>query len=349
MSTMSHNPRGVRGLPSGTRRLQVPGGGVVATHKWTMDQYLSYDAINAGMIHTALNDSAKHANRPPEHPRATSKSLSFGTLEHMAVLEPSRVEESYLIWESEYKGGEVVGARWSEKKGEWTGGKVKAPGQARPKSGQAWDDFESLAGSKGRTICTDKEMDRALEVAKIAREAKSTSDQRRSAEILADPTLQTEVSITFKHPITGAECKIRADGMTDTLGFDLKCWERPVMRPAQLWKQAHNLGYETKSALYSDGIEVETGRRRDFALMFVQVVWPFEVAVLIAGPDYLEAGRRNCVAGIQLIQSCRESGYWPGAMTGEFFMKRPRYADSDFEESGDGDVVINTGGQAAWE
>lgn len=319
-------------------------------HIWTMAEYLAYEAINAGGIHTVLGDSPLHLNRPPEHPRKESKSMGFGTLEHKAVLEPDKVDSSYLIWESEYKGGELIGARWSEKKQDWVGGKLKTAGDTRPKNGQAWNDFESLAASHGRAICTDKEMDRALDIANRARAAKSTPGQRRTAEILADPTLQTEVSITFIHPSTGAECKVRVDGMTDSLGFDLKCWERPAMRPAQLWKQAHNLGYERKAALYEQAIEVETGKPREFALAFVQVVWPFEVAVLTAGPEYLEAGRRDCEAGIRLIQQCRADGYWPGCMEGEFFMKRPHYADADYEDAGeDGALVMNTGGQAAWE
>ncbi len=306
-------------------------------HDWTMAEYLAFDALSSSGVHCLAKKSPKHFR---EAAFRQSKAMAFGSLQHMALLQPGLVDASYAQWSTTYERDELVGARPSKRDvNKLVGGVQKRAGDRRPKSGKIYDAFEAEALLAGLEVCTDVDMAAARATADRVRNHADLpafgdrSARRGAGPIVTHPELRVEVSRTFVHPGSGLLCKMRPDGETPELTFDIKCWTRELMTPHKVWSQAYSLGYETKAAWYQDGRRLSGGGDVPFVLIFVQVVPPYEVAVLdCLEAGYLDLGRQTCEAGIARFVECSASGYWPGCMDGITHMQLPPYADFDNEE-----------------
>ena len=200
-----------------------------------------------------------------------------------------------------------------------------------PRRGRAWTEYRDAHSDT--TIMTRAEADRA----------QSCADAVLSCDRATDLLLAgaSEEPITWTDAETGRACKGRPDhagGRT----IDLKT--TAVFEPRRFASLAARLGYHCQLAFYDDGrYAVGHEINGDPALIVVQSDPPHDVVVYDAGPDVIEAGRREYRRLLRLLIHCEQSDDWPGVARGQavrLCLPEWAYADPD-----DGAVAITIGGE----
>lgn len=125
---------------------------------------------------------------------------------------------------------------------------------------------------------------------------------------------QPERTILFDHPLTGTPSKAKPDWDSvehNGLIVDLKT--ALDASPAAFAKAAINHWYHVQTAWYLDAYLVETGEMpKGFVFIVVENTPPHEVAVYYAPPEMIQLGRRIYEPVLELYESCRQAGRWPG-------------------------------------
>lgn len=136
---------------------------------------------------------------------------------------------------------------------------------------------------------------------------------------LAGPILTapgaSEVSMWWTDPVTGVECKGRADRVVVAGGqhflVDLKTVGQSSA-PAAFARQAASLGYHLQASFYTDGYEAITGERPVFLNVVAEAKEPHLVSVVQLDDEALDIGRARYLDALATYQRCVESDVWPG-------------------------------------
>lgn len=191
----------------------------------------------------------------------------------------------------------------------------------KDRKGIEWAAFE--AAHAGLTILKTAEFEHARAMAEAVK-----------ASPLAQPYLRDdavfEVTVEWEDPITGLACKARPDILRPLVLADLKTAASIDAR--RFGYQAHRLGYACQLAHYAAGIKATYGwLPQKVALIVVEKVPPYEVAVFEVGEEDLQRGAEEVAALLQSVAACEESGVWPGRYAEAVPLSMPSFVDGELE------------------
>jgi len=254
------------------------------------------DYVDIPRVHnTALKQIAESPLRYQHylrHGQPSKDILRRGHAAHTATLEPKRFLEEYALWK----------------------GKVR--------NGKVWDAFRDALN--GRVDITPKEYDTATAIGEAVR-----------THPIAGPYFvkgAPEVTILWTEPVTGTQCKARADWIDSTM-VDLKTTGQ--IAPFRFLRAAYNLDYHVQAALYVDGYKTITGETLPFVLAVVESKPPHEIIVYRMPEEILEAGREEYLNRLERLQHCIATDSWPGRCEVEMTFQLPAYAYDHEDDDAD--------------
>lgn len=120
-----------------------------------------------------------------------------------------------------------------------------------------------------------------------------------------------ERSVYWKCPKTGLLLRCRPDWWTSTNWLvDLKSTDDAS--PREFARSVANWRYHVQDAMYTDGVELATGKRpRAFAFIACEKKPPYAVAVYVLGVPSSDCGRIEYQRNAQTLANCLESGKFP--------------------------------------
>lgn len=127
-----------------------------------------------------------------------------------------------------------------------------------------------------------------------------------------------EVACFWRDDKTGAPCKAMLDRVIETPHadyiVDLKTTR--CAHPRMFLSDAARYGYHIQAGMYVDGWRSARGVPKNkpvhYRLIAQEKQDPYPVVVYAVGDEWLDAGRTIYRAQLELAESCRKSGKWPG-------------------------------------
>lgn len=263
------------------------------SHGIYLNGEVDYDllvAVNQSSLKPLIHKSPKHYLHRMQNRSVSTRSQFRGTAAHSAVLEPEKFASDYVVF----------------------GGPRRA--------GKVWDAFEEEHASK--TILKADEYEAAL------------AFQRA---VLNDPVAgryfagagDNEATMYWRDPLSGMDCKARADRITVVDGqpviVDLKSTKDPS--PKWFGRDAANYLYHLQAAFYSDGYELITQMLPRYVIVAAELSAPNDVVVYALDEETLAIGREEYRSALKKLAECREAESWPGLGGGmEHPLELPRWA-----------------------
>lgn len=255
------------------------------------------DYLNApGMSSSGL----KLITRSPAHYRAArdeledeeSDALEFGSLLHLAVLEPDTYFRHRMV-RPKFDGRTKVGKAGLA---EWEACLPAGAVEVR----EEWDE-------------------------KLTRMA-----ERIYEHPVASPLLQTgirEGTFFWLDPATGVRCKGRPDFLSHNKRVFVDLKTAKDARPDAFSRAAWQYRYDVQAAHYCAGAEATGIARPDmFAFLVQEKEPPFEVMVYTCGLSVLGVGSQWRQDALMRYAGCLESGMWPGYTTTAQVLELPSWA-----------------------
>lgn len=210
-------------------------------------------------------------------------------------------------------------------------------GPCNDKRVKEWKDFERdvrAAVGYGVDCITPDQRDLALAQAESVRSNAEIAALMRHGE--------AEVSAYWVDPITGVRCRCRPDFRSGTgkrrkssILIDLKGYGDA--RADEFALQVARMGYARQAAYYSDGYEIASGHPVvGFLFVVVENVYPFAAAAYMLPEEWLDYGRREYRALLDLYAQCRTSNVWPGPSDGIQLLPVPHWIARKANESTQG-------------
>lgn len=226
------------------------------------------------------------------HEPTSRPALILGNAAHCKVLEPDRFGTTYRIWD-----------------------KRSESGRAAPRSGKAWDLFESQARTDDFDVLTIDQADAAEAIARAVRSEKAAMRYLQAGE----------PEVTMQWEMQGRACKGRVDWLAFERGQPVLVGLKTTRdcRPFYFGRQAADLEYAQQWAFYFNGYYTLTGVKPKVVEIVVENTAPYAVAVYVITDDIIFKGEEEY--GKQLIQfdACEKSGRWPGPVPFEAELELP--------------------------
>jgi len=201
-------------------------------------------------------------------PRKKTPSLRWGSLVHTIILEP-----------------QLVGTEWA----------VMPEGLDKGKGAKAREEEFEMA-SIGKEIVSHDEYVQLCNIAKAVQE-----DTEASALLSGEGV--NEASFFWTDPITGIEMRCRPDRYRED-GLIVDAKTTPSIEHFAFRRSCWEFGYDRQSALYTDGIEIATGKKpTGFAFIAIEGKEAPEifVQVFVMTEADIEIGRRRYRKGLDLM------------------------------------------------
>jgi hypothetical protein len=218
------------------------------------------------------------AHMAGELKREPSKAMMLGTMAHLAVLEPQKLDTAF-VEKPEGKEGDF-----------------------RTKEGKEWK------AKMGNTPILDADEARAVRGIRD-----SIAANKAARELLAET--QSEVALFAEHR-TGLWIKGRVDALK--VVDDMECVICDVKTTSAgadyntFSRQAASLNYHVSAAWYIHLAGLNGLPPCRFYWIAVEVAPPYAVAVYEIAPDALELGASLMSGALELIAQCEDAGVWPG-------------------------------------
>jgi hypothetical protein len=263
--------------------------------------YAAVDALNASKI-VQMRRSPMYYRWALTHPSPETAATMLGTLIHRMVLEPSVIND-IAVWKPEEK--------------------------MKVRNGHKWDAYKEA--NVGKTILTEKEYEQVLETSACAL-------SHQPIARYANAEGPTEVSMFWRHPVTGRRMKARIDKLipeSHTI-FDLKStYDCQSYRFGSI---SYRLGYHIKIAHYAQGYETLTGVRPTCRIGAIESNAPHESTVYRITEDVLKQGWEELENLVGRITECENreaelrkkkmpvSHAWPAEVVEETDLMLPTWA-----------------------
>lgn len=246
----------------------------VVINKFHLDmtdaQYRELPGINQSTLKEARRSMA-HYRHAVDTPREDCSAFQVGRCFHSFCLEPDEFLANVVVYD----------------------GKVRR--------GANWDDFQEE--NEGKEILTVSEM---------------AMVEGMGAAVLAHPVASgliamaqlVEAAATWIHPATGMLCKMKIDGLTEDVIFDLK--STADASPREFQRSIATYGYHLQAAHYQDGVQEILGSALPFVYICVEKESPHMVAVYELDDASVMEGKRLCDGLMAQIKACDDLGVWPG-------------------------------------
>jgi hypothetical protein len=202
-----------------------------------------------------------------------SDSFTLGTAAHMAVLEPEKFKEEYVIY----------------------------PGR---RQGKAWEEFESKAIRSGKTVLNATEYGKAVGIKNAVRANK------RADELLSGGKAEVAMVWTLGGGTPyETKCKGRADYIGSVIA-DLKSTQN--CSPREFARSCVKYGYLGQAAWYTDGYEALTGQRLPYYIVAVESNAPHLVTPYRVPEHLLAIGRDQYQTLLGKLDYCKRNNFWGG-------------------------------------
>ena len=212
-----------------------------------------------------------------EHPEPTTPSLLFGQLLHAMALQPETVEEQFAIVP-----------------------KV----DLRTKAGkETFAQFEAEAENK--TVVTADMYQQATEMCEALNRNEFVQKLLKG---------EKEKAFFWNDDLTGEPCKCRVDCLTE-LGDNLIIVDFKTTENAEteaFIKSAIKYGYDFQSAMYSKGVEVNTGKKPLFVFIAIEKKPPYAINILQADELFIRRGYDLFREYIGIYHDCKTTDNWWG-------------------------------------
>lgn len=208
-----------------------------------------------------------------------SKSMKFGTLCHLAILEPERFKKLFVL---------------------------SPKFDLRTKIGKEDKEIFMLELSPGAVVLDAEEYENLMGV------IDAILNHEEARGIFTEGVV--ERSGFFRDPKTGILCRARHDFISTKEGMslfvDLKTAKDSSYDGFQ--KQIFNLRYDIQLAMYREAIKEITGSYPEISgWVVVENKRPYEVAIFVADEAILEVGTRWYGHCLDRLKSCIDSGKFP--------------------------------------
>ena len=239
-------------------------------------EYRKHPAISRSELFK-IKESPEKFKYYQEHPEAPTPSLIFGQLLHSMVLQPETTPELFAA----------------------------APQiDRRTKEGKAaCAIFEEEAGDK--TIVS------ADMVAQAAEMCAALDANEFVRKLLKG---KKEVEFFWNDELTGEECKCRIDCLTEVgdslVIVDLKSTDNAETEA--FMRSAIKYGYDFQSAMYSKGVEINTGKKPIFVFIAIEKNPPYSINILQADELFIRRGYDIFRELIGVYHDCKTTGNWYG-------------------------------------
>lgn len=244
--------------------------------KMTEHEYRTHPAISRSEL-WRLRESPEKFIYYREHPTEPTTALIFGQMVHKLVLEGATFGVDFVV----------------------------APDcDRRTKLGKAeWEIFQASVGD--RTVVSPDDFEKAAEMAEAIR------NHPLAARLLGG---RHETPHFWTDPDTGEECKCRTDA---EVWIDGQLWIVDYKTTADastdgFQKEAHKYGYGFQAAMYSEGVEADTGIRPVFAFVAQEKQPPYAVNIFVADEEFVSRGYDTFRELLGLYHECKETGNWFG-------------------------------------
>lgn len=240
----------------------------------TNSEYRTHPAISRSDLFK-IKKSPAHFRYEMGNPQAKTSALIFGAAFHKYVLEPDGFYDEFVI----------------------------APSiDRRTKAGK--EQFEAFqTDTEGKDIITLDEM------FTIKGMSESIKSNKYAMVALGG---EHERPFFWKDDLTGEECKCRPDALTlrGTVNIitDLKsCTDAST---DAFMRDCIKYGYDVQDAMYTEGVEHNTGVKCAFVFVAVEKTPPYAVNVLQADDLFYRRGYDTYRELLGIYHSCKETGNW---------------------------------------
>lgn len=242
----------------------------------TEKEYRAYPAISRSEL-WKLNESPEKFKWYKEHPEKPTPALLFGQVVHKLLLEPDGFETEFAVLP------EV---------------------DRRTKAGK--DEYNAfLDANDGKGIVTLEMFQTAWEMAEKAKQepfvAKLLKGEREKPFFWTDED-------------TGVECKCRVDCLSE-IGESLVIVDYKSCTDASndgFMRDAIKYGYTLQAAMYSEGVERNTGRKPLFVFIAQEKTEPYSINIFQSDEAFMQYGRDIMREYLGIYKYCTETGNFYG-------------------------------------
>lgn len=242
----------------------------------TEKEYREHPAVSRSEL-WRISESPEKFKWYKDHPEQPTPALIFGQLFHSLALQPEKVNDLFAI----------------------------APNvDRRTQAGkEAFVEFESE--STGKTIITGDMINTATDM------VESLFSNEFAKKLLSG---EKEKPFFWTDDLTGEECKCRADCLTEIgdqlIIVDLKTAE--CAETEAFMRAAIKHGYDFQSAMYSKGVEVNTGKKPLFVFIAIEKKPPYAINILQADELFIRRGYDLFREYIGIYSECKKTDVWWG-------------------------------------
>lgn len=218
--------------------------------------------------------------------KKSTKSQEFGSVAHIAILEPRRFYQEYAALPQ--------GVDLRTKAGMGAKEHIEAQGKTPVK----FDEFTAI-----------ENMVTAVYANKTA------------SECIADGLV--ERSIFWKHPKTGIELKARPDVIRQ-MGIIVEI--KTTSEIADFERQIINFSYYRQAAMQVDGLQTVLGiKNAKHITIAVESEAPHTIRVFKYEPDFIEYGRQEYESALDILKLAQDKNEYPGFPEGIFPLALPDF------------------------
>lgn len=241
------------------------------------------------------------------HPEDPTPSMRFGTLFHLAVLEPELFEAETILLPDDAPSRPTSRQR-----------NAKKPSPDTVAACLWWDGFEVEA--IGKEIVTPDEFEKLSAMAAAVR-------AHPAASALLALVGATEPSLFWIDQETGQPLRCRMDRLIPTKRLILDLKTTNDASPEGFAKSVANFGYHRQAAFYTDAANLLADTDGyQFAFIAVEKEPPFLVGVYTLTPEAIAQGRVENREALATADACLRSGNWPGYSDSVVGLDLPRWA-----------------------
>ncbi len=211
-------------------------------------------------------------------PTKETDAMKLGTLCHMAVLEPDKLEQNYIALE------EKIDRRTKEGKAAWAALQEASEGKVVV---QPW----------------------MWEVAK--RVSESVMGHPMAAMLVNECLSEGSCEAEFRFSWDGVDCKSKLDGITaGGTVIDLKTTQDadPAFFAGEIYKRY----YHTQAAFYRRALKSANRRWSGHTFIVVEVEAPYQTSIIRVTEEGVDIGENTVRQWLGIYRTCNERGEWPG-------------------------------------
>lgn len=258
----------------------------------------TYHSDASAISNTGLGDIA----RSPRH---------FHAL-HLDPLRPDRIESASAI--ASHLEGNVLHCATLEPEAFASRYKVGPCNDRRSAEWKQWHRELRAAVGDGVECITPDQRDVALAQAESVRSDPDIASLMRKGD--------AEISAYWKDAATGVRCRCRPDFRSPTgkrgkwsILLDLKGYKDA--RADEFALQVARMDYARQAAFYSDGYAIASANPVvGFVFIVVENTYPYAAAAYMLPDEWLDHGRREYRALLDLYAQCCATNAWPGPSAG---------------------------------